>query len=92
MATLLGVVCAREYERLKARRRPDTVADALAAAPESSLVPLLRRLPPQTSFTLGEVVRDVLGREGTLSQPEAILLFLHQFDDLFLREQREQRP
>ena len=54
----------------------------------SRLGDLCRRLPPATPFTLDGMVREVLSGQGELTDPEAILLFLHQFDDLYVREHR----
>src|SRR5207244_1404466 len=62
----------------------------LAAAGAFQLVDrrALRRLAPAAPFTLDGVVQGLLHRSGDLSDPEAILLFLHQFDELYVREQR----
>jgi len=34
------------------------------------------------------VVRDVVERDGPLEEEEAVFLFLHQFQELYLREGR----
>jgi hypothetical protein len=82
-------VCAVGGERFLARsRRQPTVAEAARAEGETPLGGLLRHLPPETPFTLEGVARALLAREGVLSEPEAILLFLHQFDELYVREHR----
>jgi spore maturation protein CgeB len=88
METLLETIVAREHERLRTRPREETVADAARAEGETALGGLLRRLPPATPFTLGGVAQALLHRQGDLSDPEAILLFLHQFDELYVREAR----
>jgi hypothetical protein len=49
---------------------------------------LCRRLPPATPFTLDGMARAIIAGEGDLSEPERILLFLHQFDELYVREHR----
>ncbi len=88
MERLLETVCARDAERFLARPRAETIGDAARADGDSPLGRLLGTLPPQTPFTLDGVVQSLLHREGDLSDPEAILLFLHQFDELYVREHR----
>jgi len=88
MQRLLETVAARDHERLAARPREETVADAAVREGDTPLGGLLRRLAPAAPFTLDGVVRGLLHRSGDLSDPEAILLFLHQFDELYVREQR----
>ena len=88
MQRLLETVAARDHERLAARPREETVADAAAREGDTPLGGLLRRLAPAAPFTLDGVVQGLLHRSGDLSDPEAILLFLHQFDELYVREQR----
>jgi spore maturation protein CgeB len=89
METLLETVCARDGERLRARAaRVPTVAQAARAEAETPLGGLLRRLPPATPFTLDGIVGALLSREGEFSDPEAIFLFLHQFDEMYVREAR----
>jgi spore maturation protein CgeB len=88
MVTLLEAVCARDGERLRARPRPETMAEAARREGDTPLGDLLRRLPPPTPCTLEGVVQGLAGRRGDLSDPEAILLFLHQFDEMYVREQR----
>ncbi len=90
METLLETVCARDSDRLRARvRHQSTVADAAAAEGATPLGNLLDRLPAATPFTVNGVVSALLGRSGTLSEPESILFFLQQFDELYLREHRQ---
>ena len=50
--------------------------------------PYLQRFDSNLPFTLDAVVSQLVGREGPLEEPEAILLFLHQFDEMYLREVR----
>ena len=88
MQRLLETVAARDHERLAARPREETVADAAKREGDTPLGGLLRRLAPAAPFTLDGVVQGLLHRSGDLSDPEAILLFLHQFDELYVREQR----
>jgi spore maturation protein CgeB len=88
MATLLETVLARDYEGLRARPREETVRDAARAEGETPLGDLLRKLPAVTPYTLEGVAQALLHRRGPLSDPEAILLFLHQFDELYVREAR----
>ena len=89
METLLETICAHDGERLRARAASaPTVRDAARVEGETALGGLLRRLPPATPFTLDGVVREVLAGEGALSDPEAIVLFLHQFDEMYVREAR----
>jgi spore maturation protein CgeB len=88
MERLLEIVCARDHERLTARPRAETIGDAARVEGATPLGGFLRTLPARTPFTLDGVVQSLLHREGDLSDPEAILLFLHQFDELYVREQR----
>jgi spore maturation protein CgeB len=88
MATLLEAVCARDHERLRARPRGDTVARIAREEGSTPLGDLLRRLPPTLPCTLDGIVHGLLDRRGVLSDSEAILLFLHQFDEMYVREQR----
>jgi len=88
MQRLLETVAAGDHERLGSRPREETVADAARREGDTPLGDLLRRLPTATPFKLDGVVQGLLHRAGDLSDPEAILLFLHQFDELYVREQR----
>jgi spore maturation protein CgeB len=88
METLLEAICGREAERLRAAVREETVAEAARTEGDTPLGRLLTQLPAQTTFTLDGLVGGLLGREGDLSEPEQILLFLHQFDELYVREHR----
>ena len=89
METLLETVCARDVERLQVRTRDETVADVARAEGDTSLGRLLAELPPHLPFRLDDVVGAILRREGDLSDAESTLMFLQQFDDMFVREQRE---
>jgi spore maturation protein CgeB len=89
MQTLLEAISGRDAERLRATgAREETVGMAARAEGESPLGQMLGRLAPATPFTLDGLVRELQGREGDLSDPEAIFLFLHQFDELYVREHR----
>jgi spore maturation protein CgeB len=89
MQTLLETIAAHDGERLRASvRAPATVADAARAEGDTDLGHLLRGLPPSTPFTLDGVAREVFARPGEISDPEAILLFLQQFDAMYVREAR----
>ncbi len=87
MQALVAAIAGREQERLAGRRRTATVGD-VAAAGDGPLEAFLRGLDPATPFTLDGVVATLAERDGALSEPEAIFLFLHQFDELYLREYR----
>jgi spore maturation protein CgeB len=88
MTTLLETVCAADAERLRARPRRPTTGDVARAEGDSPLGRFLRTVPAATPFTLDGLVQRLLRREGELSEAEQILLFLHQFDDLYVREAR----
>jgi spore maturation protein CgeB len=88
MERLLETVCARDHDRLRARPRTETVADVARQEGATPLGGLLQKLPPATPCTLDGVVQGLLHRAGDLSDPEAILLFIHQFDEMYVREHR----
>lgn len=88
MATLLETVCALDADRLRARPRRPTAGDVARQEAGSPLGTFLRTVPAATPFTLDGLVQRLLRREGDLSEPEQILLFLHQFDELYVREAR----
>jgi len=88
MEALLETIVARDHARLAARPRRETVADAARAEGETPLGRLLAKLPPTLPFTLDGVAQALLRRQGDLSEPESILLFLHQFDELYVRSAR----
>ena len=88
METLLETVCARDVERLQARPHAETVGDVAAAEGDTPLGRLLAELPPAVPFKLDDVVGAILRREGDLSDAESTLMFLQQFDDMFVREHR----
>lgn len=88
MAAMLETVCALDAERLRARPRRPTTADVARDVGDSPLGHFLRTVPAATPFTLDGLVQRLLRREGELSEPEQILLFLHQFDELYVREAR----
>lgn len=89
METLLEAVCAVDADRIAARPRTTTVRDAARAEDGTPLGTFLQTLPPSTPFTLDGVVQRLLHREGDLSDPEAVLLFLHQFDELYVKDARQ---
>ena len=89
MERLLALVCARDGARLRARPRRATVADAARLEGGSPLGCFLAELPPHTPFTLDGVVRALQARAGDLCEAESILLLLHQFDELYVREARQ---
>lgn len=88
MQTLLGAVLARDGERLLARARATTIGE-VAAGSEGSLRSFLERMDGRQPFTIDSIVRSVPERVGPLEEAEAIFLFLHQFDELYLREARD---
>lgn len=87
MRALIGAIVAQDQDRLLARSRPPTFGD-VAAREQGALRALLARHPAATPFSLDAVVRDILAREGEVAEEEAIFLFLHQFQDLYLSEAR----
>ncbi len=87
MQDLLAAVIGPAQERLLGKRRTVTVADVARGA-AGRLGEFLGRFDPHTPFTIDRVAATLATREGALSEPEAIFLFLHQFDELYLREQR----
>lgn len=87
MQTLIGAVVARDEERLLARSRPPTFGD-MAARESGGLRALLERHAAGTPFTLDTVVRGITERAGDVSEEEALFLFLHQFQELYLSEAR----
>ncbi len=89
MESLLETVCAADAERIAARPRGATVGDAARAEGATPLGGFLATLPPQTPFTLDGVVQRLLHHEGDLTDPEAVMLFLHQFDELYVKEARQ---
>jgi spore maturation protein CgeB len=100
MEDLLAAVIGPAQEQLLGRRRTVTVGDiarsaaasheaaSRASAGSDALPQFLRRFDPHTPFTIDSLAASLAAREGALSEPEAIFLFLHQFDELYLREQR----
>lgn len=88
MMTLLETICVRESERFQRKARPVTTHTIAARASTSPLGSFLATLPPQTPFSLDGVVGALRDREGDLEDPENIFLFLHQFDDLYVKEHR----
>jgi len=87
MTALLATIIGQEQERLHGRRRTVSVGDVVRRG-EGALERFLARLDPAMPFTLGRLAASLAERAGPLAEPEAILLFLHQFDELYLREHR----
>src|SRR5262249_26292604 len=87
MEDLLAAVIGPAQEQLLGKRRTITVAD-VSRAGEGELERFLGRFDPETPFTIDRLAARLATREGALSEPEAIFLFLHQFDELYLRESR----
>ncbi len=87
MEDLLAAVVGSAQEQLLAKRRTVTVGD-VARGGDGELERFLGRFDPHTPFTIDRLAASLATREGALSEPEAIFLFLHQFDELYLREQR----
>lgn len=87
MEDLLAAVVGSAQEQLLAKRRTVTVGD-VARSGKGELERFLGRFDPHTPFTIDRLAASLATREGALSEPEAIFLFLHQFDELYLREQR----
>lgn len=85
---LLGVVVGQEQDRLLARPRTATVGDIVRAHADTALGRFLTRFDATMPFTLDRLVGSIVDHEGALEEPEAIFLFLHQFDDMYLREHR----
>jgi len=85
---LLGTVVGREQDRFLGRARTTTVGDVLRQRPDGAFGGFLAQFPSSLPFTLDALVASIPDREGALSEPEAIFLFLHQFDELYLREVR----
>jgi spore maturation protein CgeB len=88
MEDMLATIVGAAQERLLARRRTVTVGD-VARGGDGELERFLGRFDPTTPFTLDRLAASLAKREGALSEPEAIFLFLHQFDELYLREHRQ---
>ena len=84
---LMAAVIGPAQEQLLGRRRTITVGD-VARNGDGRLERFLARMDPTTPFTLDRLAASLADREGALAEPEAIFLFLHQFDELYLREHR----
>jgi spore maturation protein CgeB len=87
LESMLATIVGTAQEELLTRRRTATVGD-VARAGEGTLERFLAGLEPSTPFALDRLAASLADREGVLAEPEAILLFLHQFDELYLREYR----
>src|SRR5262249_61085990 len=89
MQTLLATMVARELGRWQARPRQETAAHVARADAHTPLGRLCAELPPATPFTLGGLTHALAGRDGDFSDAEAILLFLHQFDEMYVPDARQ---
>ena len=87
MQALIAAVVAQDQDRLLARSRPPTFGEA-AARESGPLRALLESHPADAPFTLDAVVRGIGEGKGDVSDEEAIFLFLHQFQELYLTEAR----
>jgi len=87
MEAMLGTVMGAAQEELLARARTVTVGD-VARRGDGALERFLGGLDPATPFRLDRLAASLADRAGALEEPEAILLFLSQFDELYLKEQR----
>jgi len=87
MQDLIGAIVAQDQDRLLARSRPPTFGEA-AARESGALRALLERHPANAPLTLDAVVRGIGEGQGDVSEEEAIFLFLHQFQELYLTEAR----
>lgn len=88
MARFLETIAAENYDRFLARPREETVGELAAEVAGTPVGDLLGRLPPDEPLSLDSVVAELQGGQGRLSEAEAIFLFLHQFDELYVREHR----
>ena len=87
MEVMLGAVIGAEHETFLARPRAATVGD-VARTGDGPLEQFLAGLDPHTPFELNGLAASLADREGALEEAEAIFLFLHQFDELYLQEHR----
>lgn len=88
MEELLGEILARDFERLASRGGGKTVRE-MGSLVSGELKKFMEKLDPDLPFTLDAVVAALHRREGPLSDEEAIFLFLHQFDELYLKDYRQ---
>ncbi|MEW6271018.1 MAG: glycosyltransferase, partial [Thermodesulfobacteriota bacterium] len=87
MRTLLATILVHEQDRIAAARGVRSFGDARAQVHGSKpLADFLAGFPEDAPLTLDAIVRDVVGRTGPLADEEAIFLFLHQFQELYLSE------
>ncbi len=85
MADLIAALRTRWPERLMGERALATVAHARARAPDG-LREFLGRLPAETPLRLDALARGIGQGSGDLDDAEGLVLFLHQFSDLYLAE------
>jgi spore maturation protein CgeB len=87
MQAMLGAIVGREQDRLLARSRSVNVGD-VAQRGNGNLERFLGQLDPATPLSLERIVASIPERKGALQEAEAIMLFLHQFNELYLTEHR----
>lgn len=87
MTEMLAAIVAQDQDRLLARSRPPTFGEA-AARESGALRALLERHPGTAPLSLDAIVRDIAAGSGDVSDEEAVFLFLHQFQELYLTEAR----
>ncbi|MBM4267819.1 MAG: glycosyltransferase [Deltaproteobacteria bacterium] len=87
MQALVAALVAHAPDRVYERRRPPTFGD-LAKSESGPLAALLRRFPADAPFALDPIVERIMRRDGRVDEEEAIFLFLHQFQELYLGEAR----
>ncbi len=85
MADLVAALRTRWPERFMGARALATVADAKGRAP-AGLREFLARLPGETPLRLDALARGIGQGSGDLDDAEGLVLFLHQFSDLYLAE------
>lgn len=87
MQDLIAAVVAQDQDRLLARSRPPTFGEA-AARESGALRALLERQPESAPLSLDAIVRGIGEGSGAIAEEEALFLFLHQFQELYLSEAR----
>ena len=88
MESLLTAVITARPDHFARRDAVYRVGDARAAAP-AGLAAHLSQFADDEPFTLETMVGRIPDAEGALTEPEALFLFLTQFDDMYLTEYRQ---
>jgi spore maturation protein CgeB len=91
MAEMLAVVFAADYGHFRASRRGKCGRAAMveAAGADTGLGRYLRQVcGDRPEASLADLARHIGAGRGALSEEEEILLFLKQFDEMFLTEHR----